>query len=81
MLLLWLFFLLFALVAVMHAEAVLAEVVDIVVLVQERQANLADGQSASEAMVVVLLVGSGQAVSQEKVLQSFGRNFGIFALT
>jgi hypothetical protein len=59
---------LLALGVVVHAEAVLAEIVDVVVLVQEGQADLADRQIAGEAQVVVLLAGGWQPIPEEEVL-------------
>jgi hypothetical protein len=58
-----LIFLLSTFIIIMDTVSVLAEVIDVVVLVQEGEADLADGEIAGKADVVVLLVGSGQAVA------------------
>lgn len=43
--------------------AIFSKIIDIVVLVQEGHADLADRKIACEAVVVVLIIGCGQSVS------------------
>ena len=51
--------------------SVLSKVVNIMVFVEERQTDLANGEVASETKVVVLVVGCGEPVTQEKVFECF----------
>lgn len=55
--------------------AILSEVVDVVVFVEEGHADLANRKVAGEAVIIVLVVGRGQSVSQKKVLECFSWNF------
>lgn len=69
------FFFLLALSAVMHAEAILSEVVDVMMFMEEGKANLANGDITSKAKIIVLLIGRAESITQEEILQCFNWHF------